>query len=336
MVLLKAASLFTILGSKHLATAFVVPAQQSLETENSSNKYNQDDNDPLPLIIWHGLGDSYASESQASVAAAAQAVHPGTYVYHIRLNDDAKSDRSLSFFGNVSSQLEQVCADLASHPIISTAPAVDALGFSQGGQFLRGYIERCNNPPVRSLVTFGAQHSGISKIDVCARTDLLCKIALGVIRSNTWSSFIQSYLVPAQYLRDSSSPEAYEQYLANSNFLADINNERSFKNEMYRNNMARLERFAMYIFQNDETVVPKESGWFSEVNGSKVSSLRELPMYKEDWLGLRALDEKGALRFETSPGSHMELSNSVLKKAFEQNFGPYGRKFEGLMGQWEL
>lgn len=336
MVLIKAVSLFTILGSRYLASAFVVPSQHSLESDNSNNKHDQENNDPLPLIIWHGLGDSYASESQASIDAIAQAVHPGTYIYHIRLNDDPKSDRSLSFFGNVSSQIEQVCADIASHPILSTAPAVDALGFSQGGQFLRGYVERCNNPPVRSLVTFGAQHNGISKIDVCARKDLLCKIALGVISSNTWSSFIQSYLVPAQYLRDSSSPIAYEQYLANSNFLADINNERPTKNEMYRKNMARLERFAMYIFEDDETVVPKESGWFSDAKGSKISPLREQLMYKEDWLGLRALDEKGALRFETSPGSHMELTKSVLEKAFQQNFGSFGRKFEGLMGQWEL
>ena len=44
--------------------------------------------------------------------------------------------------GNLTEQLAQVCSDLASHPILSPAPAVNALGFSQGGQFLRGFVER--------------------------------------------------------------------------------------------------------------------------------------------------------------------------------------------------
>ena len=51
------------------------------------------------------------------------------------------------------------------------------MGFSQGGQFLRylvlldflkgkaddirGFVERCNKPPVRNLITWGSQHNGI-------------------------------------------------------------------------------------------------------------------------------------------------------------------------------
>jgi palmitoyl-protein thioesterase len=39
----------------------------------------------------------------------------------------------------------------------------NAVGFSQGGQFLRAVAQRCPSPRMRSLITIGAQHQ--------ARTD---------------------------------------------------------------------------------------------------------------------------------------------------------------------
>lgn len=314
-----------ILFSGFLSSIFVrssfIPKQSILISDDDSSV------NPLPLVIWHGLGDSYASDSLISIANLAEEIHPGTFTYIIRIDEDAISDRSVTFFGNVTSQIEKVCADLAAHPILSTAPAIDALGFSQGGQFLRGYVERCNQPPVRSLVTFGSQHNGINEFMACQPTDFLCRVAIGILRSNVWASYIQSHLVPAQYFRNPTSMVEYEHYLANSNFLADINNERKPKNDRYKKNLARLERFVMYVFEDDVTVKPKESGWFSEVNGSSVTPLRERQLYKEDWLGLKTLDDRGALKFESTPGPHMSLDNSTLERVFKQYFGHFG-KFE--------
>ena len=148
--------LLTLLFATPLLHAAILPSQNPLPPPNPSSSSNNDDETPLPLIIWHGLGDNYAADGLADVASLAEKIHPGTFTYIIRLDEDASSDRTATFFGNLTLQIDQVCSDLASHPILSTAPAVDALGFSQGGQFLRGYVERCNNPPVRSLVTFGS------------------------------------------------------------------------------------------------------------------------------------------------------------------------------------
>jgi palmitoyl-protein thioesterase len=308
-------TLVSLLATASLVSSTVLPIPLS-----------DDENDtPLPLIIWHGLGDNYAAEGLASVAELAEEANPGTLVYMIRIDDDASADRSASFFGNLTEQIDKVCADLAAHPILSTAPAVDALGFSQGGQFLRGYIERCNFPPVRSLVTFGSQHNGISEFQTCGAMDWLCKGAQGLLRSNTWSSFVQNRLVPAQYFRDLNQ---YDNYLEHSNFLADINNERALKNQTYKTNLERLEKFIMYIFEEDQTVVPKESGWFAEVNGTEVTPLRERDIYREDWIGLKTLDKKGALEFKTTGGRHMALSDQLLGEVFNNYYGPYGRSFE--------
>lgn len=315
---------FILLLSSSLALSSITPISPPSQYKSSS-KNDDDYETPLPLIIWHGLGDNYQNEGLTSIGALATEIHPGTLTYIIRLDDDASADRTATFFGNLTLQLDQVCADLAAHPILSTAPAVDALGFSQGGQFLRAYIERCNSPPVRSLVTFGSQHNGISEFQACAPTDWLCKGARSLLRSNTWSAFVQSRLVPAQYFRD---PEQLDSYLESSNFLADINNERALKNQTYKENLERLERFVMYLFEEDETVVPKETGWFAEVNGTDVTLLRERSIYKEDWIGLKTLDGKGALKFETTEGQHMRLTDKLLERVIKENYGPFGRKFE--------
>ncbi|KAH8694978.1 palmitoyl-protein thioesterase precursor, partial [Talaromyces proteolyticus] len=277
---------------------------------------------PLPLVIWHGLGDSYQADGIKEVTQLAEEVNPGTYVHVIHLEESDGGDRQATFFGNLTEQVAHVCDQLASEPILSTAPAINALGFSQGGQFLRAYIERCNSPPVRNLVTMGSQHNGIFKFQSCASAgDWVCRGAEALLRYGTWSDFVQSRLVPAQYFRD---PQEYDSYLEHSNFLADINNEREEKNTNYRNNLVSLNRFGMFMFEDDTTAIPKESAWFAEVNqtSGEVTTLRERALYKEDWLGLRTLDEQEKLDFKTVPGPHMQLTDKVLTQIFEEYFGP--------------
>jgi len=156
--------------------------------------------------------------------------------------------------------------------------------------------------------------------------------------SSVWSSFVQSRLVPAQYYR---SLDDFENYLEHSNFLADINNERKSKNATYAENLAEVEKFVMIVFHDDKTVIPKESGWFTEVNVTSGSTtrLKDLPIYQEDWIGLKKLDEKGGLRFVSLPGEHMHIKEKDLKNLFEIYFGPAGKEFPEPMPErkpWKI
>lgn len=319
-----------------LPTAFsVLILASALPSPSTSDK-------PLPLLIWHGLGDRHDAEGLHSVGDLAKEVHPGTHVEYIRFDDNGDNDRSATFFGNVTEQITQVCTslkdnhDLLTHSFLATGKrerlVVDAIGFSQGGQFLRGLLQRCDGLAIRSLVTFGSQHNGIAELKACGQWDLLCKGALALMKNNAWTDYVQSRVVPAQYYRNlnESTGLASEEYLEHSNFLADINNEREQKNETYKEKLSKglLGKFVMFIFEDDKTVIPKESGWFAEVmngtseEGRLVIPLRERKMYKEDWLGLKSLDEQGKLVFKTHPGDHMQLEEKVLKKTFQEYFGP--------------
>lgn len=300
--------------------------------------------EPLPLLIWHGLGDHFDADGLQSTGELAQSVHPGTRVHYIRLDESGDEDRKASFLGNVSAQLDAVCASLHNESSLwraapttaaggtasKTVLRADALGFSQGGQFLRGLAERCDGLALRSLVTFGSQHNGISDFSACGTWDLLCRGALGLIRGNAWGEWVQGNVVPAQYYRetDAATGLGSAEYLEASHFLADVNNERAVKNGTYVERIAALEAFVMYIFEDDTTVIPKESGWFAEVNATsgEVTPLRERRLYAEDWLGLRRLDDKGGLVFRSHPGGHMQLEEKVMREAFRDFFGPEREK----------
>lgn len=293
--------------------------------------------DQPPLLIWHGLGDNYDADGLKSVGDLAQRIHPGTFVYNIRLDEDPGQDRSATFFGNVTEQISQVCEALKEHEVLGSAPVVNGIGFSQGGQFLRGLVQRCDwKTKMNNLLTFGSQHNGINNIH-CKAGDWVCKGVAAVAKANTWTNYAQSHLVPAQYYRtiNDTTVQPSPEYLENSNFLADINNERKEKNDTYAERIAALNKFVMLIFTEDQTVVPKESGWFTEVVGEDVKiSLQDRKLYKEDWLGLKSLDKKGGLVFGKVKGAHMELSEKVLKPLFEDYLGPLekstGQRFKEI------
>ncbi|KOS20470.1 Palmitoyl-protein thioesterase 1 [Escovopsis weberi] len=340
--IMRCSSLFTtaVLASPAIA-AILIPSTGSRSPSIPANAANydsgndheggdgndDDDDTPLPIVLWHGLGDSFDSEGVRAVGELAEAIHPGTFFYPIALGADGNADRQASFFGNVTEQVSAVCAALAAHPILSTAPAIDAIGFSQGGQFLRGYVERCNRPPVRSLVTFGSQHTGIREFRACGVMDVMCRAAMALLRYNTWAAAVQGRLVPAQYFRDAGRD--YDAYLQHSNFLADINNERPAKHAAYAGNIRALANFVMFMFEEDGTVIPRESSLFAEAGeDGEVVPLRETRLYTEDWLGLRALDERGGLRFRMIEGEHMRIGNKVMEQTLRDFFGPLKRTFE--------
>ncbi|KIK98645.1 hypothetical protein PAXRUDRAFT_823618 [Paxillus rubicundulus Ve08.2h10] len=290
--------------------------------------------DIRPLVIWHGLGDTYASPGIVQFESEVKKMHPGIFVHSVFIDQDAQADQRAGFYGNVDQQLVLVTEQLSSIPELSRG--FDAIGFSQGGQFLRGYVERTNTPPIHNLITFGSQHMGISDLPVCGTVDFLCQVARRAAKAGVYSDWAQNHLVQAQYFRD---PAQLQLYMSTGSFLADINNEvllPSSRKETYAENLVSLHNLVLVLFTEDRTVVPKESAWFGseappeqhvlssqtildshpdqeplhtlQVQEKPIVPMELQPLYTEDWIGLRTLDERGAVVLATCPGEHMQLT----------------------------
>ncbi|WFD26248.1 palmitoyl-protein hydrolase [Malassezia nana] len=264
---------------------------------------------PWPVVLWHGLGDAAQSEWMQHTKKTLEEMHPGLFVHVIALEQSEWRDRRATVWGHVPTQISQVHEQLQTIPELRDG--FDAVGFSQGGQFLRGYVERFNDPPVRHLLTFGSQHMGITELPECSVYDALCHAVHGALSTRVYSDYAQHHVVTAQYFRDTRTPAQWALYHAKNAFLRDINNEGEHKNETYKKNMLSLQSFVMVQFDEETTVRPANSSWFESfpapapgVIPTHTVPLRDSKLYREDWIGLRALDARGSLVFlRRAPGT---------------------------------
>merc|ERR1711988_1670012 len=142
--------------------------------------------------------------------------------------------------------------------------------------------------------TIAGQHQGVFGIPGCPGESMeLCNIMRELLHIGAYVDLVQNTLVQAQYWHD---PIHNDEYLEKSQFIADINNERSMKNE--------TSHFEFYAPGQDKEIVP----------------LRESPIYLEDWIGLRTLDEAGKLILLEIPGDHLQVSTEWLISEIIQKY----------------
>ncbi|CAG8588552.1 8605_t:CDS:2, partial [Diversispora eburnea] len=227
-------------------------------------------------VLWHGMGDTCCNqESIGKIREFIQTSLPGIYVHSIMIGDDENEDKKAGFFGNVNQQVSEVCEKLKNDE--NLRDGFNAIGFSQ--------------------------HAGVSELPNCDKGDGFCRLMNTMASRGVYSEFVRKRVIQAQYFKD---PKNIETYLAKNIFLPDINNELMFKNKTYAKNLASLNKFVMIRFTEDTIVRPKDSSWFSfyDEEGNLIP-LQEQKIYKEDWIGLKELNNSGKLIFKDCETSHV-------------------------------
>ncbi|KAK8442651.1 hypothetical protein ACI3L0_001119 [Candidozyma auris] len=266
---------------------------------------------PEAVVIWHGLGDNFNSSGMVHVKNIIQQLMPEIYIHSVAVDENPSLDERRSMMGNANDEVDLVCEKLSKVPQLQRG--FGAIGFSQGGLFLRALIERCPNISVSTLVTFGSPHMGVSELPLCAdENDWLCKKKNEILKRQVWNVAIQKSIIPAQYFRNLAE---YDKYLENSRFLADINNERDETfDTLAKERFGKLEKLVLVKFSKDTTLVPKESAWFQEVDPKEgyIVDMRQTRLYKEDLIGFRRLHKEDRVDFYTIEEDHMRFSDSFL------------------------
>ena len=153
---------------------------------------------------------------------------------------------------------------------------------------------------------------------------------------------IQKFLSFAAYWHD---PFNEQEFAKRNIFLADINNANTV-NATYKHNFASLnkalliysttgELFVAILLGNffkksklsDTIVVPRVSPWFSfydYVSGSDSTILKwnETPLYKNDLIGLKTLNDTGRLAFATVPCEHQNIPRLSCKPYYTKLVKP--------------
>lgn len=274
--------------------------------------------DSPPVVLWHGMGDSCCfSFSLGRIKKLIENRIPDIYVYSIRLGNNEIEDVENSYFGNINEQIQEVCQQLLKNERLKNG--YNAIGFSQGAQFLRAVIQRCPNPPVKNFISLGGQHQGVFGLPNCGTLKpKICNYITRMIKYGAYLQAVQGKFIQATYWHD---PYQEEEYKKKSMFMADINNER-YINETYKENLQRLRTMVLVKFTNDTIVKPTETemfGFYKPGQGSLIQTLEQSDLYREDRLGLKMLHDSGRIHFLNVHGNHLQFTedwfvDNIIKK----------------------
>ena len=310
----------------------------------------------LLIVLAHGMGDtccnplSLGKIERAIESRSSDAEDTKTKVISIKFGRNSMRDFISGFIGDAFSLVESFgCAQLrnAKEEMMMNRDFESSaekkkddkvetilLGFSQGGVFARAMVETCEDE-VNALITFGAPHSGVWKFPGCDKTANAlsrkwCEYSRKAASKAAYSKMLKSKSVQASYFRDVSDAKRFEQYVRSGSLLSVINGEddgsddddaRGEERKMKmgrrrREKMCNLDVFAMFSFEKDEVVVPRDSAVFSdapsvpfeytEEKSSELLNARETKFYlnEEDGLCLRELDEKNRMKIDVVPDAH--------------------------------
>lgn len=300
-ILLDSAALYDITHPKVEVKLLTVP------DENVDHSIEKGSDGVTPVVFWHGMGDTaYGSINIDRMALKRK--YPNMTVLSIQIGGNAVEDELGGYFINVNYQVAEACNSLLNNDIIIKHKAFNAIGFSQGSQFLRALIQRCpfrkNNIRVKNFISLGGQHQGVFGLPNCF-AGIFCDHIRYLLSTAVYETNVQEHLVQAEYWHD---PLREDVYKSKNIFLADINNENKV-NESYRENLIALDNLVLVQFNGDEMVVPRESslfGFYAPGQTKYIVPLEESPLYLEDRIGLRKLDETGRLHQIKVPGNHLQ------------------------------
>lgn len=265
-----------------------------------------------PVVLWHGMGDSCCNPlSMGSVKKLLENELNGSYVLSLKIGNSIISDMSNGFFMDVNDQIEFVCNTIKNDTQLQGG--YNAIGFSQGGQFLRGLAQRCPYPPMKSLISVGGQHQGVYGFPHCPGSWFVCREVARLLDLGAYTEYVQNHLVQAQYWHDPLNEEKYRKH---SKFLADINQEVTI-NPDYKNNLMKVSNITFIMFDKDTMVIPKESEWFGfykKGSDKAVISLQESDIWINDKLGLKEMAAQGRLDFLKVEADHLQMPTEFWYK----------------------
>lgn len=273
----------------------------------------------VPVVFAHGMGDSCFNDGMQHIVNHTASLLGGVYSTCIPTGKSQSEDTSNSYFLNMDASVH-IFADSvrANHKLRN---GFHAIGFSQGNNVIRGYIAKCNDPPVRTFISVNGVNAGVGAVPYCRPKHVIeeeeetigfsmCDLLMEQASRRAYTAYAQEHLFQANYWRDPRPVEA-EAYRAFAQ-LAQWNNEGHHMNHTLNANWAKTDQYVWILAEQDSMVWPKEGEHWGAPDPSDpfrtILPMKETEWYQKDLFGLKTAEEAGKNIFLSFDGDHLQFS----------------------------
>lgn len=262
---------------------------------------------PRPFVVLHGVGDQCSNGGVESFVSFLRK-SSGALGLCVEIGDGAADSWTM----RLDKQADLFCETVKHIPALEDG--FNLIGLSQGALIGRAYIQWCDGPPVYNLISLGGPHAGVASTPRCGRLSI-CRLIDNIIKLGVYTSFVQNHVAPTGYVRIPNDLTAYQKGCL---FLPRLNNEfPSSRNSTYKERFSSINHLVLIMFTEDTVVVPRETahfGFYADNSFDTLLAANETALYKEDWIGLRSLQEAGKVDFFRLPGDHLQISRNALEE----------------------
>jgi len=232
------------------------------------------------------------------------------------------SDTANGFFMTMDKSVDVFAKKIKADPKL--ANGFHCVGLSQGNSLCRGYIQKYNDPPVKTFLSVHGTVSGVAGFPNCNPKGLLgpvCKQLAKLLGDAAYTSLAQDALFQADYFRDPT--RVGKDGFKKGSQIAQWNNEGEAVDTTINDNFAKVLRFAMIKAEKDTMVYPNEGEWwghFEDGGFDKVLTMKETDWYQKDMFGLKTADEAGKIFFNSTTGDHLQFTDAQMGAWIDQYF----------------
>jgi len=284
-------------------------------SENAGEATTTSEVSDLPFVLGHGMGDSCFNPGMKSITTAV-GKHAGVYSTCIPTGDTQASDSNNGFFMNMNKNVEVFAQKIKADPKL--ANGFYCIGFSQGNNLCRGYIQKYNDPPVKAHLSVHGPVAGVAGFPNCnpSKNKTLapfCDLFASFL-DVAYTEFMQNHLFQGNYYRDPRklSSSGFKKYSQ----IGRWNNEiEGSVNATFKTNFEKTKMYVMVEALKDTMVYPNEGehwGQFTTGGFKDITTMKDTEWYTKNLFGLQTIDAAGGISFETTPGNHLQFTEEQL------------------------